>query len=166
MWDALWVNAKIAGMRGGRYGAIESAFVAAQDGKIARLGTRTDLPGQPHTLAREVHDVRGRWITPGLIDCHTHLVYAGNRAREFELRLEGATYEQIARAGGGILSTVAATREASEVELVDAASRRLKRLLDEGVTTVEIKSGYGLRTDTELKQLRVARLMGEAAPAT
>jgi imidazolonepropionase len=101
-----------------------------------------------------------------LIDCHTHLVYAGTRAHEFELRLQGATYEEIARGGGGIVATVAATREASETELVDAASRRLKHLLDEGVTTIEIKSGYGLRTDAELKQLRVARLLGAAAPVS
>ena len=110
--------------------------------------------------------MRGRWVTPGLVDCHTHLVHAGDRAREFELRLQGATYEEIARAGGGIVSTVAATRDASETALGEAASRRLGRLLAEGVTTIEIKSGYGLRTDAELKQLRVARRIGESAPVT
>ncbi len=166
MWDGLWTNAKIATLRGGRYGALVPGAVAAQGGKIAWVGTVPDLPGRPDGLAREVHDLRGRWITPGLIDCHTHLVYAGSRAHEFELRLQGATYEEIARAGGGIVATVAATREASEDDLVDGASRRLRRLLDEGVTTIEIKSGYGLRTDAELKQLRAARRLGAAAPVT
>jgi imidazolonepropionase len=166
MWDTLWTNAKVATLRGGRYAALVPGAVAAQAGKIVWVGAAADLPGTPDALAREVHDLRGRWITPGLIDCHTHLVYAGNRAHEFELRLQGATYEEIARAGGGIVSTVTATREASEAELADTASRRLKRLLDEGVTTIEIKSGYGLRTDAELKQLRVARLLGAAAPVT
>jgi imidazolonepropionase len=164
MWDALWTNAKVATLRGGRYAALVPGAVAAQAGKIVWVGAAADLSGRPD--AREVHDLRGQWITPGLIDCHTHLVYAGTRAHEFEQRLQGATYEEIARAGGGIVATVSATREASEAELVDTASRRLKHLLDEGVTTIEIKSGYGLRTDTELKQLRVARLLGAAAPVT
>jgi imidazolonepropionase len=166
MWDTLWTNAKVATMRGGRYGALVPGAVAAQGGRIAWTGLVTELPGTPDALAREVHDLRGRWITPGLIDCHTHLVYAGTRAREFELRLRGATYEEIARAGGGIVSTVVATRAASEDDLVDAASGRLERLLGEGVTTIEIKSGYGLRTDAELKQLRAARRLGAAAPVT
>jgi len=166
MWDALWTNAKVATLRGGRYAALVPGAVAAQGGRIVWVGTVADLPGGADALAGEVHDLRGRWITPGLIDCHTHLVYAGTRAHEFELRLHGATYEEIARAGGGIVATVSATREASEAELVDTASRRLKHLLDEGVTTIEIKSGYGLRTDAELKQLRVARLLGAAAPVT
>jgi imidazolonepropionase len=166
MWDALWTNAKIATLRGGRYAALVPGAVAALDGRIEWVGASADLPGRPEALAREVHDLRGRWITPGLIDCHTHLVYAGTRAHEFELRLQGATYEEIARAGGGIVSTVAATRAASENDLFDAASGRLGRLLDEGVTTVEVKSGYGLRTDAELKQLRVARHLGTSAPVT
>jgi imidazolonepropionase len=166
MWDTLWTNAKIATMRGGRYAALVPGAVAAQGGRIAWVGASAELPGAPDTLAREVRDLRGRWVTPGLIDCHTHLVYAGTRAHEFELRLQGATYEEIARAGGGILSTVAATRAATEDELLDAASRRLQRLLDEGVTTVESKSGYGLRTEAELKQLRVARRLAQAAPVT
>ena len=166
MWDTLWTNAKVATLRGGHYSALVPGAVAAAGGRIVWVGAASDLPGRPDALAGEVHDLRGRWITPGLIDCHTHLVYAGTRAHEFELRLQGATYEEIARAGGGIISTVTATREASEAELVDTASRRLKHLLDEGVTTIEIKSGYGLRTDAELKQLRVARLLGAAAPVT
>jgi imidazolonepropionase len=166
MWDTLWLNASIATMRQGRYAVITDAALAAEGGKIAWVGATTALPGKAEALARDVHDLSGHWVTPGLIDCHTHLVYAGNRAREFELRLQGATYEEIARAGGGIVATVAATRSASELELIDAASKRLRRLLDEGVTTIEIKSGYGLRTDAETKQLRVARLLSERAPVT
>jgi imidazolonepropionase len=166
MWDALWINAKIATMRGGRYTALAPGAVAARDGKIAWVGTAAELRAEPHALAHEVHDIQGRWITPGLIDCHTHLVFGGNRAHEFEQRLKGVSYEEIARAGGGIVATVMATRAASELELVNAAARRLKRLMEEGVTTIEIKSGYGLRTDAELKQLRVARLLGDAAPVT
>jgi imidazolonepropionase len=166
MWDTLWTNARIATMRGGRYSTIEPGAIAAADGRIAWVGRVQELPGDPHVLAREVRDARGRWITPGLIDCHTHLVYAGNRAGEFDLRLQGATYEEIAHAGGGIVATVAATRDAPETTLVDASSRRLRRLVDEAVTTIEIKSGYGLRTDAELKQLRVARRLGEDTRVT
>ncbi len=166
MWDTLWINAKIATMRGGRYATLAPGAVAALGGKISWVGAPAELRGAPHTLACAVHDVRGHWVTPGLIDCHTHLVYAGNRAQEFALRLQGASYAEIARAGGGIASTVAATREASELALASDASQRLKRLLEEGVTTIEIKSGYGLQTDAELKQLRVARLLGDAAPVT
>jgi imidazolonepropionase len=166
MWDTLWTDAKVATMRNGRYAALVPGAVAAQDGRIAWVGSVADLAGRPDALAREVRGLGARWITPGLIDCHTHLVYAGSRAHEFELRLQGATYEEIARAGGGIVSTVAATRAASEDELFQSASRRLERLLDEGVTTIEIKSGYGLRTDAELKQLRAARRLGAAAPVT
>jgi len=166
MWDTLWTNARIATMRGGRYAALVPGAVAAEAGRIAWAGAVADLPGAPDHLAREVHDLGGRWITPGLIDCHTHLVYAGTRAHEFELRLQGVTYEEIARAGGGIVSTVAATRDASEDALTVAALRRLARLLNEGVTAIEIKSGYGLRTDAELKQLRVARRLAAAGPVT
>lgn len=166
MWDALWTNAQIATMRGGRYAISAPGAIAAAGGQIAWVGAQSALSAAPTALAREVHDVRGRWITPGLVDCHTHLVYAGDRAREFELRLQGATYEEIARAGGGIVSTVTATRAASEAELIDQASRRLRRLMAEGVTTIEVKSGYGLRTDGELKQLRVARTLGASQPVT
>jgi imidazolonepropionase len=166
VWDALWTNARVATLAGGRYAAISPGAIAASAGRIAWVGPAAALPGAPEQLAREAHDLDGRWVTPGLVDCHTHLVYAGDRAREFELRLQGATYEEIARAGGGIVSTVAATRDASEQALLDASSRRLERLLGEGVTTIEIKSGYGLRTDAELKTLRVARRLGESAPVT
>jgi imidazolonepropionase len=165
-WDSLWTSARIATMRAGGYATIEPGAIAARDGRIAWVGRARDLPGEPRALARVVHDVGGRWVTPGLIDCHTHLVFAGDRAREFELRLQGATYEEIARAGGGIVSTVAATRAAGEGDLVRQSARRLERLLEEGVTTVEIKSGYGLATDAELKQLRVARSLATAVPVT
>jgi imidazolonepropionase len=166
VWDALWTNARVATLAGGRYAAISPGAIAASAGRIAWVGPAAALPGAPEKLAREVHDLGGRWVTPGLVDCHTHLVYAGDRAREFELRLQGASYEEIARAGGGIVSTVAATRDASEQALFDASRPRLERLLAEGVTTIEIKSGYGLRTDAELKQLRVARRLGGSAPVT
>ncbi|HEX8011441.1 MAG TPA: imidazolonepropionase [Casimicrobiaceae bacterium] len=137
------------------YGAVADGALAVRDGCIAWAGPRASLP---RTLRAAVElDGRQGWLTPGLIDCHTHLVYAGNRALEFEQRLHGASYEQIARSGGGIASTVRATRSASEAELLQASEPRLKRLLDEGVTTVEIKSGYGLDLAHELKQLRVAR---------
>ncbi len=165
-WDSLWTNARIATMRAGRYATIAPGAVAARAGRIAWVGSVRELPGEPRVLARAVHDVVGRWVTPGLIDCHTHLVFAGDRAREFELRLQGASYEAIARAGGGIAATVSATRAASDDELATQSGRRLRRLLDEGVTTIEIKSGYGLRTDAELKSLRVARRLGETAPVT
>jgi imidazolonepropionase len=150
----------------GKYGIIRRAALAVQDGKIAWVGARAGLPGKPEQLAREVHDCEGRWITPGLIDCHTHLVYAGNGAREFELRLQGASDEDIARAGCGIFSAVRETRDASEMELIRSASARLKRLMDEGVTTVEIKSGYGLDTRSEMKILRVARMLGSSPSVT
>jgi imidazolonepropionase len=160
MWDALLTDANIVTMRDGRYGIIERGALAVADGRIAWLGPLSDLPGMPDEVAREHESLDGRWITPGLIDCHTHLVYGGNRSREFELRLQGATYEEIARAGGGIVSTVRATRDASDTRLAQDAAARLRRLLEEGVTTVEIKSGYGLDTATEMKMLRVARLLG------
>ena len=170
MWDALWVNGRLATMvaetRAAPYGAIEDGALAVDGGGIAWVGARADLPGAPECLAREVHDLDRRWLTPGLIDCHTHLVYGGDRAAEFEARLEGASYADIAKAGGGILSTVAATRAASEDALFQAARPRLAALIAEGVTTVEIKSGYGLDLDNELKQLRVARALGAGLPVT
>lgn len=134
-----------------------------EDGAVAAVGDRIVYagPGAGAPDASETIDCGGRWITPGLIDCHTHLVHAGNRAREFEMRLEGASYEEIARAGGGIVSTMKATREASEEELVAASLPRLDALLREGVTTVEIKSGYGLTLAHERKMLSAARALGE-----
>lgn len=168
MYNVLWLNAHLATLRPGAapYGAIEDGAIGIQDGRIACVCPRSELPGRPEALAREVRDADGAWVTPGLVDCHTHLVYAGDRAREFELRLQGASYEEIARAGGGIVSTVGRTREASEMELVNAASTRLRHWLAEGATVVEVKSGYGLDLPTELRMLRVARLLGASAPLT
>lgn len=163
-WDSLWTNARLATMAAGpaAYGAIEPGAVAVKDGRIAWIGPMAELPADAARRAREVRSLDGRWVTPGLIDCHTHLVHGGNRAAEFELRLGGATYEEIARAGGGIVSTVKATRAASEEALVAASLPRLDRLIAEGVTTVEIKSGYGLEIDAEARMLRAARRLGEA----
>ncbi|HEX7109201.1 MAG TPA: imidazolonepropionase [Aestuariivirga sp.] len=138
------------------YGLIESGAVAIEKGVIKSVG--------PDTPNGEAVDCGGRLLTPGLIDCHTHLVYGGNRASEFEQRLNGATYADIAKAGGGIMSTVRATRIASEAELLESALRRLESLLAEGVTTIEIKSGYGLDVETEVKMLRVARKLGTLRP--
>jgi len=154
--DKLWRNARLATMTGDGLGIVEHGAIAASGGTITYAGPDSDAPD-----AAEIVDCDGRWITPGLVDCHTHLVHAGNRAREFEARLEGATYEEIARAGGGILSTVTATRAASEDELIASALPRLDQLIAEGVTTVEVKSGYGLTLDDELKMLRAARRLGE-----
>lgn len=164
--DKLWTNARLATMSAAveaPYGAIEDGVIAARDGRIVFVGSRDEAPVFDAAVSI---DCAGRWITPGLIDCHTHLVYGGDRAHEFELRLQGATYEEIARAGGGILSTVKATREASEDTLFASADKRLAALMAEGVTTVEIKSGYGLEQQAELKQLRVARRIGRERPVT
>ena len=167
-WDALWIHARLATLRpgGAPYGAIDEGALGISDGRLALVGAMADLPAPPTALADEVHDAGGQWITPGLIDCHTHLVYGGDRAAEFEQRLLGASYEEIARAGGGILSTVGATRAATEADLVATARRRLHDLTAEGVTTVEIKSGYGLDTETEMRMLRAARELGDSEPVT
>ncbi|CAN5240605.1 imidazolonepropionase [soil metagenome] len=164
--DRLWTRARLATMStaiAAPYGAIEDGVVAARDGLIVFAGPASKAPT---FRAAETIDCNGRWITPGLSDCHTHLVYGGDRAHEFELRLQGASYEDIARAGGGILSSVKATRAASEDELFASADRRLSELVREGVTTVEIKSGYGLDTASETKVLRVARRIGRERPVT
>ena len=144
--------------------AIRDAALVIEHGRIAWLGALGDLPDSYRHLDR--HNAGGAWITPGLVDCHTHLVYGGQRADEFAMRLAGAGYEEIARAGGGIVSTVRATREADEATLFAQAAVRLEALLAEGVTTIEIKSGYGLSLDAERKQLRVARQLGEAYGVT
>jgi imidazolonepropionase len=159
-FDTIWLDARLATLSPDRagLGVVERGAVAAAAGRIAYAGPIAELPSSWDATERVPLD--GRWITPGLIDCHTHLVYAGDRAHEFELRLAGASYEDIARAGGGILSTVKATRAASEDDLVQASLPRLDRLLAEGVTTVEIKSGYGLDPDTEMRMLRAARRLG------
>ncbi len=158
-WDKVWINARLATMRPGfwPYGSIADGAIAVEGDRIAFAGVAAEIKSKPEQFAHEVIDAGGRWITPGLVDCHTHLVFGGDRADEFEQRLGGATYEEIARAGGGIRSTVRATRAASEDALVAAALPRLDRLLAEGVTTIEIKSGYGLAIEDELKQLRAAR---------
>jgi imidazolonepropionase len=162
-WDQVWIDVNIATMDPSvqrAYGAITQAAIAVKDSKIAWVGPRSELP-EFDVLATPVYRGKGGWITPGLIDAHTHLVFAGNRADEFEQRLQGATYQDIARAGGGIISTVNACRDADDVELFELGRQRLNALAREGVTTVEIKSGYGLNTETELKLLRVARELGE-----
>jgi len=156
--DRLWHHARLATMAGPGPGIVEDGVVACNEGRIVYAGLAADAPALD---AKARIDCEGRWITPGLIDCHTHLVYAGNRAREFELRLEGAHYEEIARAGGGILFTVKATRAASEDELVAQSLPRLDALMSEGVTTVEIKSGYGLSLEHETKLLRAARRLAK-----
>lgn len=144
-------------------GQVEDAVIACHEGRIVYAGSHSEAPDFD---AAERIDCEGRWITPGLIDCHTHLVHAGNRAHEFELRLAGASYEDIARAGGGIVSTMRATRAASEDDLVAQALTRLDALIAEGVTTVEVKSGYGLSLDGEMRMLRAARRLGEERKVT
>jgi imidazolonepropionase len=160
MWDRLLVDCNIATMDPavpGAFGAIENGAIGIHDGRIVRVGRRTELAGYQ---AKRVEPLHGAWVTPGLVDCHTHLVFGGNRAAEFEQRLEGATYEEIARAGGGIASTVKATRAATLEELIEVSRPRLRALMQSGVTTVEIKSGYGLDIETELKMLRAAKALG------
>ena len=166
MWDSVWRNADIATMASGgeAFGAIRDGAIAVKDGRIAWIGPAKELPSDGIGPETAVQDLGGGWITPGLIDCHTHLVYGGSRAHEFEQRLTGVSYEEIARAGGGIVSTVKATREAGEEDLLRQSERRLRALLGEGVTTIEIKSGYGLDLDNELKCLKVARHLGERHP--
>ena len=168
MWDTLWLDVRLATMLPGEggYGAIDHGALAIADGEIVFAGPASDLPGQPSSLAHDVWYGDGRWVTPGLIDCHTHLVFGGDRSQEFEMRLNGASYAELQQAGGGILSTVRATRSASDDQLVDLALPRLDLLRAEGVTTIEIKSGYGLETESELKMLSVARRLAEMRPVT
>lgn len=153
--DKIWLNAHLATL--GEAGSVPNGVIAAKDGRILYAGPMADAPplAAPVTI-----DCQGRWVTPGLIDCHTHLIHGGDRSREFELRLAGATYEDIAKAGGGIISTMVATRDATESSLVDLALPKLDSLIAEGTTTVEIKSGYGLTLADELKMLRAARRLG------
>jgi len=158
--DTVWRNARLLTMLPGA-APVAEGLIAAQAGRIVYAGPAAAAPAFE---AVESTDCQGRWITPALIDAHTHLIHAGNRAREFELRLEGASYEEIARAGGGIVSTMRATRAASEEELIASALPRLDALLGEGVGTIEIKSGYGLEMEAELKMLRAARRLGELRP--
>ena len=162
-WDHLLLDCRLATMRddAGAYGIIENAALGWKDGKITFAAAQSQLPDKPDNLATHVEPLNGAWVTPGLVDCHTHLVFAGNRAEEFDLRLNGASYEEIARAGGGIISTVTKTRAASEDELLAQSLPRARALLADGVTTLEIKSGYGLDFDNEAKMLRVARRIGK-----
>ncbi len=162
MWDRLLTDCHVATMDPevpGAFGAIEDGAIGIQDGRIVRVGRRIELAGY---RARTVEPLGGAWVTPGLIDCHTHLVFGGNRAAEFEQRLNGASYEEIARSGGGIVASVKATRFASLEELVEQARPRLRALMAGGCTTVEIKSGYGLDVPSELKMLEAARALGES----
>ena len=156
--DLLFTNVHLATMEGG-YGEVTDAALGVKDGRIAWLGKRSDAPA----AVRE-HDCGGAWMTPGLVDCHTHIVHAGNRSNEWEARLNGASYEDIARAGGGIMSTVRATRAADVDNLLAESLPRVRALLAEGVTTLEIKSGYGLAPDAEERMLRAARRIGELLP--
>ncbi len=161
----LWRNARLATLDPLKpgLGIVEKGAVVVENGKIAFVGPESDVPVLAIERA-EITDLEGRWVTPGLVDCHTHIVYGGNRAREFEMRLEGATYEEVARAGGGIVSSVKATNALSVDGLVAASLPRLDTLLAEGLTTIEIKSGYGLNIAAELKMLRAARQLGRVRP--
>jgi imidazolonepropionase len=159
-WDRVWIDADLATLNGDiGIGHIAHGVLAVTEGRISWIGTREQLANMKWSAAEEI-DARGRWITPGLIDSHTHLVYAGDRSDEFAARQKGVSYEEIARSGGGILSTVKATRAASEEALYEQSLLRARALRAEGVTTLEIKTGYGLELDSELKMLRVARRLG------
>jgi len=158
MWDRLLVDCNIATLEGGGLGVIENGAVGIADGKVVRVGKRTELAGY---RAEQVDALAGAWVTPGLIDCHTHLVFGGNRADEHAMRRAGASYEEIAKAGGGIASTVAKTRAASDEELLDQSRRRLHALMAGGCTTIEIKSGYGLDPKNEIRLLKIIKQLGE-----
>ncbi|GAA3067849.1 imidazolonepropionase [Rhizobium viscosum] len=162
---SLWRNARLATLREDLpgLGIIEKGAVVCEGGRIHYAGPEAELPSWLIEAA-DITDLEGRWVTPGLVDCHTHIVYGGNRAREFEMRLEGATYEEIARAGGGIVSSVKATNALSVEGLVEAALPRLDTLISEGVATIEVKSGYGLNIEAELKMLRAARALADHRP--
>ncbi|MEO5810731.1 MAG: imidazolonepropionase [Rhodanobacter sp.] len=160
-WDRLLLNATLATFNGDApYGLVERGAIALHRGRIAWVGALDTLPDAPAALAVTVEPVDGALVTPGLIDCHTHLVFGGDRAHEFELRLQGASYAEIARAGGGIVSSVSATRAASEEQLLAQSLPRARALFVDGVTTLEIKSGYGLELESERRMLRVARHIG------
>ena len=159
----LWQHCHVATMAQGKYSIIEDAAMVTAGSLIEWIGPRSQAPAADYA---QVHDLQGAWVTPGLIDCHTHTVFGGNRSGEFEQRLQGVSYADIAAKGGGIASTVRATRAATEDELFASAHKRLRSLLRDGVTTVEIKSGYGLDLVNERKMLRVARRLGEALPVS
>ena len=162
--DSLWINATLTVIsEPGFPNTVENAVIGCKDGRISHISTMGELTDTPENLAQKVHDIDGRCITPGLIDCHTHLVFGGNRSGEYEMRLQGRSYEEIARSGGGIMSTVQQTRESMEEQLFKAAEQRLWHLIKDGVTTAEIKSGYGLTLEDEAKMLRVIRRLGESS---
>jgi imidazolonepropionase len=161
---ALWRNARLATMEGDSWGLVEDGALLVQGDRLAWVGALAHLPAATLARVTREHDLGGALVTPGLIDCHTHLVYGGQRAREFELRLQGASYEDIARAGGGIRSTVSATRAASDADLLASAGKRARALMAEGVTTLEIKSGYGLSLQQEQRCLALARQLGRELP--
>src|SRR5258708_5966097 len=166
-WDQVWVGANIATMAGAEpYGSIDDGAIALKADRIAWVGAAAEGRRLAHSQGVPVRDARGQWITPGLIDCHTHLVYGGNRVAEFEQRLCGASYEDIARAGGGIRSTMRETRAASKESLYQSARLRLACLMAEGVTTLEIKSGYGLELGAERRSLEVARELAATLPVS
>ncbi len=167
MWDSIWINANIATITGpGRYGAVRDGAIAISSGRISFVGPATDLPGNPAALAPQVFDAQGAWITPGLIDSHTHVIYGGDSRRDFEMRIEGRTRAEIYGSGGGVPGVVRNTREASDETLFEEASRRVGELHRHGVTTLESKSGFGLDLPTELRQLRLSRELGRALPVT
>lgn len=165
-WDTLWFNARIATMENcdRPYGLLKEGAVAVRGETIVWVGKTVEIPPEKRDSCRQLFDCQGKLLTPGLIDCHTHLVYGGDRVNEFEMRLNGANYVDISRAGGGIVSTVKATRAASEALLLTLAKSRVASFLSEGVTTLEIKSGYGLDQINEMKMLRVARQLGAELP--
>lgn len=168
IFDSLWVNANLATFADGSssLGCVPDGAIASTDGMISWVGHLKDLPGTAAELANNVVDCGNRWILPGFVDCHTHLVFAGNRIAEFQMRRQGISYAEIAKRGLGIVSTVRETRNASEEQLFDAAASRLWQLIRDGVTTVEIKSGYGLTIEAEAKMLRVARRLGRELPVS
>ncbi len=161
-WDRLIVDCRIATMRtdGTPYGTIEDGALLIGDGRIAFAGPRSELPADAEARTKDIDRLDDRWVTPGLVDCHTHIVFAGDRVADFDARQKGASYEDIARKGGGIATTVRATRAASEADLVETAARRLEQMIREGLTTIEVKSGYGLDRDTEFRMLSAAKELG------
>jgi imidazolonepropionase len=165
VWDAIWTGARLATMAGGGLGLVEEeGAIAVRGDRIAFAGPAAALHDAPAALARTVHDAAGRWVLPGFVDPHTHLIWGGDRIAEFEAQLAGATRRELAAAGGGILATMRATRAADEDALVAGAAARLRPMMAQGVTTVEIKSGYGLDRETELRMLRAARRLGRELP--
>jgi len=161
IWDSLWVGGKLITMSGMH---IDNGAIAIKDGYIAWIGALPDLPTSEANSAKRVYDLEKKWVTPGLIDCHTHLVYSGSRSTEFIHKLKGKTYSEINKSGGGVLATVKTTRQASYTQLYEETLPRLQKLMSEGITTIEIKSGYGLDLETELKILRVAKQLGKDFP--